>query len=64
MRRARFDLEEQVGGLVHDERYDLRRPSHPEADAAPWDWADAPQRPLQIRAARVSERPATRSTAA
>jgi len=52
MRRARFDLEEQVGGLVREERYELRRHGSPEAEHPAW---QEPRRPLKIRADRVSE---------
>ena len=55
MRHARFSLEEQVGGLVDEERYELRRPATPtpEADAAPERPFEQPHRPLTIRAVRV-----------
>jgi hypothetical protein len=57
MRHARYSLEEQVGGLVAEERYELRRPAVPEpevdADAEPIRPVAPPQRPLTIRATRV-----------
>jgi hypothetical protein len=49
MRRARFTLEEQVGGLIDEEHYELRRP---EATPGP-DWparTEPTSRPLSIRA--------------
>ena len=61
MRHARFSLEEQVGGLVDEERYVLRRPaSPPEPVAEPQPRAsDRPRRPLTIRASRVDGTSAT-----
>jgi hypothetical protein len=61
MRHARFSLEEQVGGLVDEERYVLRRPASghaplPEPLPRP---ADRPRRPLTIRASRVDGTSAT-----
>ena len=55
MRRARFSLEEQVGGLVQDERYELRRPAPARDDDAEWTPRDSARQPLRIRAARVSD---------
>jgi hypothetical protein len=55
MRRARFSLEEQVGGLAQEERYELRRAAPAQDDESPWVRDETPRRPLQIRAARVSD---------
>ena len=55
MRHARYSLEEQVGGLVDEERYELRRaPKHePQADDEPTRRVEQPRRPLTIRATRA-----------
>ena len=56
MRHARYSLEEQVGGLVAEERYELRRTTAPEPeadDAEPIRPVQQPRRPLTIRATRV-----------
>ena len=57
MRHARYSLEEQVGGLVGEERYELRRAPVPEpeddADVEPSRPAQQPRRPLTIRATRA-----------
>ena len=52
MRHARFSLEDQVGGLVDEERYELRRPTPTPAPELPRR-AEQPRRPLTIRASRV-----------
>ena len=57
MRHARYSLEEQVGGLVAEERYELRRAVTTEPDAddevEPTLPLVQPGRPLTIRATRV-----------
>ena len=54
MRHARFSLEEQVGGLVDEDRYELRRPSTHAPDPEPAQpRLEQPRRPLTIRASRV-----------
>ena len=56
MRHARYSLEEQVGGLVAEERYELRRAKHdpePQADDEPIRRVEQPRRPLTIRATRA-----------
>ena len=67
MRRERFNLEEQVGGLIdHGGRRERRR----EAPKAPAPESEAPQRygltkraTLAIRASRASGQPAHRRVA-
>ena len=62
MRRARFNLEEQVGGLVDRDRYELRRPSAPVEPTSP-ERSAGTGRPLVIRAARVDDSAAPHAAA-
>ena len=61
MRRGRVSLEDQVGGLVAPERYDLRRAGARRETDAPSP-ASLPARSLTIRASRADDHDA--STAA
>jgi hypothetical protein len=55
MRSKRFSLEDQVGGLAGDERYELRRVGTSSSDVTAWEPHGPTTRPLHIRAARVTE---------
>jgi hypothetical protein len=62
MRRGQVSLEDQVGGLVPPERYELRH-VRPRAEADAPTPAPLPARALTIRASRADEHEAA-STAA